>query len=115
MSRFTHESARKARCRKAGLAAARFWRQYGFANLEKARTQRRLNAARRRSEREASGQHMLVFPHGLPHVWYCSCGLLGRGQETVVPLHREALGLDPPGSSGQRIVRVPTAALLIGD
>jgi hypothetical protein len=111
MSRFTHETGRKARCRKAGLAAARFWRQYGFANLEKAREQRSLNAARRREEREARDQHALVFPHGWAHVWYCSCGLTGYCDESVVHLHREALGFDPPGSCGRKIVKIPTARL----
>jgi hypothetical protein len=54
MALFTSETARRARQRKAGLAAARRWRERGFANLERARQQRRLNIlARQRREEEA--------------------------------------------------------------
>ena len=54
MPSFTSETARRARQRKAGLAAARHWRERGFANLERAREQRRLNIlARQRREEEA--------------------------------------------------------------
>jgi hypothetical protein len=45
---FTSETGRKARCRKAGLAAARYWRKSGFKNLELAREVRRRNVERRR-------------------------------------------------------------------
>jgi len=118
MPHFTTETARKARQRKAGLAAARYWQQHDFANLERARQQRSLNAARRRAERlqrEAEQRHNLIFPHGVAFVWYCSCGLIGHGEKTVVPIHREALGFDPPGSSGSYIVKVPTGRLWVGE
>ncbi len=99
-------------------AAARYWQQYGFANLERARQQRSLNAARRRAERmqrEAEQRHNVIFPHGSAFVWYCTCGLTGYGDKAVVSIHREALGFDPPGSSGSSIVRVPTGRLRVGE
>lgn len=48
MAQFTSETAWRARQRKAGLAAARYWREHGFANLELARQQRSDNASSRR-------------------------------------------------------------------
>jgi len=67
-----------------------------------------------RLEREAEQRHTVIYPHGAAHVWYCTCGLTGYGDKAVVPIHREALGFDPPGSSGSDIVRVPTGRLRIG-
>lgn len=45
---FTSETGFRARQRKAGLAAARYWKAQGFANLVRARRQRSINSARRR-------------------------------------------------------------------
>jgi hypothetical protein len=45
---FTSETAFRLKQRKAGLAAARYWEEREFTNLERARQQRSLNTARRR-------------------------------------------------------------------
>jgi hypothetical protein len=52
MPPFTSETARRARQRKAGLAAARHWRECGFANLARAREQRQLKMLARRQREE---------------------------------------------------------------
>ena len=95
MPQFTSETGRRARQRKAGLAAARYWRVRDFANLRLAREARSLNAARRREEklrREAEKLHTVVTPVGLGGAWFCTCGLSGYGQAAIVPRHRAALG-----------------------
>jgi hypothetical protein len=77
---FTTETARRARQRKAGLAAAGHRSKHDFANLERAREVRSLNAARRRierSRRDAQRVHTVICPHGSAFVWYCSRGLSG--------------------------------------
>jgi hypothetical protein len=48
MPLFTSETGRRARQRKAGLAAARANRERGFPNLKLARRQRSINTVRRR-------------------------------------------------------------------
>jgi hypothetical protein len=48
MPPFTSETARRARCRKAGFAAARHWQGRGFENLKLARKRRSRNALLRR-------------------------------------------------------------------
>ena|ERR1039458_7582030 len=68
---FTSETGFRARQRKAGLAAARYWKARGFLNLERAREQRSVNAWRRREERrqrEAAEQPPLVV------TLKCPCG-----------------------------------------
>ena len=97
MPPFTSETARRARQRKAGLASARLWRKRDFANLKLARQQRSRNAARRREERlkrEAEKLHTVIKPFGPAGVWYCTCGLRGNGEASILSLHRAALGLD---------------------
>ena len=103
MPPFTSETARRARQRKAGLAAARYWRGRGFANLKLARRQRSLNAARLREERmrrEAEQRHTVIHPFGPAGVWYCTCGLSGAGEASVFPIHRYAL--DPEATYERR-------------
>ncbi len=95
MPLFNSETGRRARQRKAGLAAARYWRAQGFPNLERAREQRSLNAALRREERlqqEAKKLHTVIHPFGLAGVWYCTCGLSGYGEESIILRHRAMLG-----------------------
>jgi hypothetical protein len=82
MPLFTPETGREARQRKAGLAAARYWRAQGGPNLERARERRSLNAALRREERlreEPKKLHTVIHPFGLAGVWYRTCGLSGYG------------------------------------
>src|ERR1700761_8826265 len=113
MGAFTSDTARRARCRKAGLAAARYWREHGFANLERAREQRKRNAALRREERERQEirqSHTVIFPHGGLHVWYCSCGLTGYAHDTVIAVHHEAEAYSAD-SAGLHVARVPTITL----
>ena len=88
---FTSETGFRARQRKAGLAAARYWREREFANLLRAREVRSRNAALRREWLRATAdrQHVLHYepPGGR---WECDCGLSGDSTEQVVPMHREA-------------------------
>jgi hypothetical protein len=64
MPPFTSETARRARQRKAGLAAARYWRGQDFANLKLARQQRSQIALSRRLAkmiRELAEYNLTVF------------------------------------------------------
>ena len=90
MPLFTSETGRRARQRKAGLAAARYWRAQGFPNLERAREQRSLYAELRREwfRLLEFRRHVLRYGPGGP--WECDCGLSGDSTEQVVPLHRKA-------------------------
>jgi len=72
---FTSETAFRLNQRKAGLAAAGYWKARGFANLEHARQQRSLNAWLRREERrqrEAAERPPLVV------TLKCPCGRIHR-------------------------------------
>lgn len=78
MALFTSETARRAQQRKAGLGAARYWRERGFTNLEAARRQRSLNAWLRREEkrrREATDQSPIVV------ILKCPCGRVHRVED----------------------------------
>jgi|ERR1019366_8711002 hypothetical protein len=79
---FTSETGFRARQRKAGLAAARYWREREFANLLRAREVRSRNAALRREWLRATAdrQHVLHYepPGGR---WECDCGLSGDSTE----------------------------------
>jgi hypothetical protein len=87
---FTSETGLRARQRKAGLAAARYWRERDFENLVRAREARSRYAALRREwfRLTENRRHALrYYPDG---PWECDCGLNGDSTEQVVPMHRKA-------------------------
>ena len=92
MPAFTSETGRRARQRKAGLAAARYWRAQGFPNLIRAREARSRYAALRREYQEAtaSRKHTVGWFEVPAGSWECDCGLRGESPEQLVSLHREA-------------------------
>jgi hypothetical protein len=90
MPLFNSETGRRARQRKAGLAAARYWRERDFENLVRAREARSRYAALRREwfRLTENRQHVLRYDPDGP--WECDCGLSGDSTEQAVPMHREA-------------------------
>ena len=92
MPAFTSETGRRARQRKAGLAAARYWEARGFENLERAREARSRYAALRREYQEAtaSRKHTVRWFQVPSGSWECDCGLSGDSPDQVVTYHREA-------------------------
>jgi hypothetical protein len=73
MPPFTSETAWRARQRKAGLAAARYWKARGFANVERARQQRSLNAWQRREEKRQQPPLVVNLK--------CPCGRVHRVED----------------------------------
>jgi hypothetical protein len=101
MSSFTTETAKRARCRKAGLHAARVNRATGWQNLVRARAVRSDNAALRRRalllDRARAGHVLLsTSPWGPRGAWMCACGEFGVG-DSLAQLHvRGAIWAAPP-------------------
>ena len=92
MPLFTSETGFRARQRKAGLAAARYWKTLGFANLLRAREARSRYAALRREYQEAteSRKHTVRWFEAPAGSWECDCGLNGDSPAELVTFHREA-------------------------
>jgi hypothetical protein len=88
--RFTSETAFRLKQRKAGLAAARYWRAHGFENLELAREARSRYAALRREWFRLTEFRRHALRNGPSGLWECDCGLSGDSTDQVVPTHREA-------------------------
>jgi len=89
MARFTSDTGRRARCRKAGLHSALYWRDRDFVNLVKARA---VLAARRERDRV---KHTTIPCSAVSGLWHCTCGLSGRGGEaSIFAVHRKVLGLE---------------------
>jgi hypothetical protein len=90
MPLFTPETGRRARQRKAGLASARYWRERGFANLERARDARSQYAELRREWFRLTKDREHALQYYQDGLWKCDCGLRGDSTEQVVPMHCEA-------------------------
>ena len=88
---FTSETGFRARQRKAGLAAARYWEARAFENLEKAREARRFYAARRREwyriNEKREHRYAYVPPAG---AWRCDCGLTGDSMDKIYLFHQQS-------------------------